>query len=597
MIALLPVRGAHAQVKDGPSAASGDGGLQTSPDGGVTSGAAAVPSAPEGGAATPVAPIAPPNVLVPSPVPGPVVAPPEVRTQPPLPAAPPVRRRKPLQITVGLPPTAQDLGSEADIVSTADIESVAADYEQVRGWTFGMKGYIRAPMRIGIGPKNNGDPGLELHTPPRMVGLSSGDWTYIAIAPNPDASLYTTLSNPFISATIILASNTFSGTGFRDLDQQGGLSQAYLTLKFPDAFGSHGGLAWMVGAFSNRYGTAGPYQTSSGYYSTYLFGRTHVVGSNLTADLDLTDHWEIIGEWGFGAKMELIPFIIPGPNTLPDQPPKAAYLPGQQHSPEGSNFLHHAHVGLRYDQWLKLGAHWITSWTPTDNAPPAAMVGEGRITVWGGDIHLDSDKYGSAYIGYSHLNGNNLLVVADANQVLYSGTGDALKYNYFGDKDRFTSVVASNDYGTLDSINFQYIGRLKPLIGFAPGRRDLTLALYAMWNHARSPIRNPADTTEVNIDTKMLKFGGELEFAAFRYLSLSFRYDRVQPDLSTTLSMYQALSPRLILHSNWKSKEFIIVNYTRFILGPAAYPGSPYTAGNYTQSDPNLVMVSAVMSF
>ena len=46
---------------------------------------------------------------------------------------------------------------------------------------------------------------------------------------------------------------------------------------------------WTMGGFSNRYGNAGPRQQSSGYYQTQLFGRTHVLGEALTADIQLGD--------------------------------------------------------------------------------------------------------------------------------------------------------------------------------------------------------------------------------------------------------------------------------------------------------------------
>src|SRR5262249_4103319 len=154
-----------------------------------------------------------------------------------------------------------------------------------------------------------------------------------------------------------LASSAFLDTGYPNLDQIGGISQAYLTLKFPTAFGVWGGLAWTVGSFSNRYGNAGPNQTSSGYYATYLFGRTHVMGEDLTADVDLNDDVELVLEHGLGAKIDVTPLL----GTYAFQP---SYFPGQGHAAHGSNFLHHAHAGILVNRWLQFGAHYLTSWTP-----------------------------------------------------------------------------------------------------------------------------------------------------------------------------------------------------------------------------------------
>jgi hypothetical protein len=115
-------------------------------------------------------------------------------------------------------------------------------------------------------------------------------------------------------------------------------------MKAPDLFAGRGGLAWTVGSFSNRYGTAGPEQQSSGYYGTYLFGRTHVAGESLTADIDLNDKMELILEHGFGAKLEVVPWINPGA-TVPG--PMAPYLPDQGPVPQGSTYVHHAHAALQ----------------------------------------------------------------------------------------------------------------------------------------------------------------------------------------------------------------------------------------------------------
>ena len=159
---------------------------------------------------------------------------------------------------------------------------------------------------------------------------------------------------------MILAASTLYDSGYKDLDQMGGFSQAYVTLKAPNLFGNAGGIAWTVGSFSNRYGTAGPNQNSSGYYGTYLFGRTHVSGEALTADIDFSPDVELILEHGVGAKLEVVPFI-----PISKNPPIAPYLPDQQPVPQGSNYVHHAHAALVINDTLRIAGHYMTSWTPT----------------------------------------------------------------------------------------------------------------------------------------------------------------------------------------------------------------------------------------
>src|SRR6185503_3578456 len=139
----------------------------------------------------------------------------------------------------------------------------------------------------------------------------------------------------------------------------------YLTMKFNEMFGDRGGLALTAGAFSNRYGLAGPKQQSSGYYNTYLFGRTRVAGINATADIDLTDHMELMLEAGLGAKIEVIPWL-----KQPAGP--APYLPEQGPTPQGSNFVWQFHPALFVDEWLKVLGYYMTATTENDNWGTAA---------------------------------------------------------------------------------------------------------------------------------------------------------------------------------------------------------------------------------
>jgi hypothetical protein len=563
-------------------------------DGGAGA-AAASAAAPAGDGGAPVEVVEPPPIPMPMPVPPPSTG---AATAPSLPLPPPPPapgRSKPLRLTVGIPPTASDLGSEADMVSTTGLEDEASITAKLNNWTLGMKGYVRAPMRIGMGPRVDGDHENELHSPPRIVGLGSGDWNYIALAPNPTASLYVRAGNPVVTANVIFNANTYYDSGYKDLDQMGGISQAYLTLKFPRAFGSVGGLAWTVGSFSNRYGNAGANETSSGYYGTYLFGRTHTAGEALTADFDLTDHVELVLEHGIGAKLEVIPFIATDPGTGIG-PPKNDFIPGQGSVPQGSNYLHHAHLGLFVDNWFRFGAHYLTSWSPDDTSQVKGVVPpESRLTAVGADIHVDDSTAGHGYLGYSHIRGDNLLPLADAIQVIHGSNGKGFKEDYFGPKDRDTNITATNDSGTVDTVLWQYLLHLAPLLGEAMPMHDITMSFYGMYNHVRSPITKPSDANQHDINLDKLKFGAEIELALLKFMALGFRYDRVQPDLTDKSTLYSALSPRLIFHSNWRSKEYIIVDYTHFLLGPKAYPGSPYTT--YTKSDPDMIVVTAIMSF
>src|SRR5205085_286196 len=97
----------------------------------------------------PPAPEAVPSLEPPPPLP-------EMPTLPDAPA-PPARRMKSLRISTGAAPTAVDLGSEVAINEVGRGESYSPEEtaDQVnKGWWYSLKGYVRVPMRLSLGPKD-----------------------------------------------------------------------------------------------------------------------------------------------------------------------------------------------------------------------------------------------------------------------------------------------------------------------------------------------------------------------------------------------------------------------------------------------------------
>src|SRR6185295_18801394 len=205
---------------------------------------------------------------------------------------------------------------------------------------------------------------------PRVPGASYITWEYTNTVPGPWAQLNFSFGNSRAMMTVIVDSYGQTSAGYRQLQGQQGIDQAFVTLNFPEAFGDRGGLVWNIGSFQNRYGTAGKYD--GGMYETYLFGRTHVAGETLTANIEVAPEWGLTLEQGIGAKIEVVPFtnnqlfqIFKGSsggncynvtdfnqkctdnngwgfqNYLSDR--DAEYLPYAGPVPQGSTFLAHGH--------------------------------------------------------------------------------------------------------------------------------------------------------------------------------------------------------------------------------------------------------------
>lgn len=569
----------------------------------------AAPAAAAADAQPPLPPPPPPEGTPPPPAEAPPVMIPIAPTPPEPPKKVPVeKRKKELETTVGMDPVQHDIGPEADILGTVDL---GVPRLKTKGWKYAMHGFFRAPLRLGIGPRGDGQAGLQWHSPAHIPGLDVTDWRYTGLTPNPGGSLYLNVGNPNVSANVIITTDTLNDSSYDNLVKIGGVAQAYATVKWPDLFGRAGGIAATIGAFSNRYGVAGPKQESTGYYGTYLFGRTHVAGEAVTADVDLNEHWRLVFEQGFGAKLEVVPYIAYDHSP---PPPLAPYLPVQGPVPQGSTFLHHEHLSLLLDDWLQISGHYLYSFTPDDLAASTGAIAgvrsqPGHMQVYGGEVHIDTAK-ANGYIGYSHIDAVGLFPLAGAIEVLHGADGLGFKENYFGPIDPLVNhyqmmpTAARGDSGKVDTVLFQATAHLSPFLGRPRNAADVALGLFGMYNHINSP----------TLSQDRLKFGADLNVTPTSFMALAVRFDRVMPDGPHSEVAYSAISPRVIFHTNWLSREYVIVSYSRYVYGSGyGYSTEPgkisYTSltapvTSYTQvmtfqapPDSNLFVVSSAISF
>ncbi len=153
-----------------------------------------------------------------------------------------------------------------------------------------------------------GNAGTQLRTPPLVPDANYIDWRYTNSLVAPWTELNFHYGNDRVKATVQIASYNLTDSGYRRLESNLGINEAFLTMTWPEFISENGRLTLIAGAFTNRYGAAGRYD--AGKYETYLFGRTHIAGETLTFDYDWND-WTFEVEEGFGGKLEPIPFYGP----------------------------------------------------------------------------------------------------------------------------------------------------------------------------------------------------------------------------------------------------------------------------------------------
>jgi len=299
---------------------------------------------------------------------------------------------------------------------------------------------------------------------------------------------------------------------------------------------------------------------------------------------------------------------------------RAPYVPDQGLTPQGSNFLHHYHAALLANRWLRVAGHFLHSWSPNDNLypPPQGEAEPASMMVYGGEVHLDHPIAGNGYFGYSRVNAQDIMPLGDAIQVIHGSTGAVFKENYFGAQPLVYNEGAIrtpvgpdsffDDTGTVDTLLFQYIFRLAPIVGKKRADLDLSLAAFGMYNHIVAPKRLLGDQVvpKYTLEQDRIKFGGELMYGPLRWLSAGVRFDRVMPDGGKAEVAYSALSPRVVLHSNWLSREYIVLNYTRYFFGNDNYqPSPPYKQpkppappyDNIVHADENVLSLTAMIAF
>jgi hypothetical protein len=444
--------------------------------------------------------------------------------------------------------------------------------EDESGYSLSFHGYLRLPLRVGIGSGKSFGPGvdngLKLHSPPQIPDGAYTDWRYTNVSGGPWTELWLQYGNGTVAANVVLAAYDISDASYRDLLSQLGINQAFISFDLPRLLGDSGGVYWNVGAFSNRYGMAGEYD--AGKYDTYLFGATHVAGETASAFYRLTPELTLLADHGIGAKLQVAP-QVPGL--------EAPYLPYPGDLQQGSTFSHHGHIGLGIGKTLTVAAHVLTEWT--DDARLSDEE-DGRITNVGLDAKLVESKWGDGYLGVSRIISDNPLRVAGAFEALHSFEGWNLRDNYFGETATGT--------GTIDTIFAQHVFSLER---FKRGAEDfwgqgpdVVVSAFAMYNRVRSD--DPAFTGARN----KLKLGGEATWTPRKWFGVDFRYDLVRPNTSDSRQTFHVFSPSIILRTSFASNEQVMIGYSGYLNGDRVAPGYPHET---LAPDKHLLRLSASM--
>jgi len=433
-------------------------------------------------------------------------------------------------------------------------------------------GYLLLPMRLGV--MNRVDPTPDqsqytLHSPP-LIPQNLRRFNYTGVVPDPWVQLNFSYGNANVSGTAIIAAKaTADGNNFYNPAEQLGVSDAFLTvnvgrmLKFPGN-GANGGsniiirnkdnaapppssvkAAWLevkVGAMTGRYGAMGAFD--AGRYGTALMFRTNSIGLSALSGMQVGSTAFVL-EGGFGGQVARPPRGVQ-PEAWNDFATDKV----------GASFVGQIHAGLVQSNLVHVGLHYATAWSQDDQIP-SGLVPDGRISTLGVDARLTAGRFGHLYAGVAKTGASKAGSVAGVIEILNARGGPELIKEYLGPK--------SNGNGGLLVFGAQYdlsISRLvydRQFQGLSP---DLLLSVFGV------AAKVDSDDKSAGYDgTTKIKAGAQATYNLASWLSVGARFDHVRPNSSDDTTAFNIISPRVMFHTDWQSRDEIALQFSHFMYG------------------------------
>jgi hypothetical protein len=442
-------------------------------------------------------------------------------------------------------------------VPPAEIHLPPVGQSTTDDYMFDYHGYFRAPLLLSAGQRKNvldGQSKTTFHVPAAVPDATIGSWLYSNNVAPAWANALFSYGNKTVTGTIGIAAFNFTSSqdsGQSSQSTQVSLGPVYLHFNLPGLLGKKTRVDWDVGAFGNRYGMAGKFDY--GAYGMFLMGATGAIGETLGIEADV-DPVTFRLEHGIGGNY---------------------YVDNKY----GTTLLHHVHAFMGYQQYLKIGAHYMTSWSTDDRAPATPTSPDGRLSVMGADMRFNGGILGEVYFGMAQAKADHAIWVGPVIYSVNALGGLGMRDNFFG--------PGNDGTGTVTSILFQYDYSFVTLARYLAhypksywtDGPDLKLSIFGTMSSV-STIPDP--DPQKNYDgVKKTKVGGELMYSPLSFLSLGARYDRVMPTSKHTDQSFSVVSPKAIVHTNFFSHDAVIIQYSRYMYG-SHYPRMA-SAGSYSR--------------
>jgi hypothetical protein len=223
-------------------------------------------------------------------------------------------------------------------------------------------------------------------------------------------------------------------------------------------------------------------------------------------------------------------------------------------------------------------------WTADDRSN-MGDIPDGKMNIVGGDLRLTLGRYGHFYFGASYVDAKYTRSIGRIVEVLNTRGGAGLMRNYFGPNSEGTGklLIMGGQYD-LSIARAIYGERFR---GMSP---DIFFSVFGQRVSVTSD-----DQDYDGVDKQ--KFGAEVTYNFSRWLAASFRFDAIAQDLKDIDESSTVLTPRLIFHSNWQSRDQVVLQYQKWINGSQVYvrTGTPPVYDPLINPDQDVVSLSASM--
>lgn len=420
-----------------------------------------------------------------------------------------------------------------------------------------------------------------LHSPP-LIPQEETRFEFTGVVPTPWIQLNFSYGNKTVYGTAVIAAREATdASGIFDATKQLGVSSAYLNVNLSETFKTP--FEIKVGALTSRYGAMGQYD--AGRYGTPLIAKTSTVGVTTTVGLDLGKGFQVVLEQGIGTSVGR-----PGSGLLAEGWNDFGYT-GAQGTPSeggpagvGSTLVNHLHAVVGYNDVAQLGLHYLQAWTQDEQVTPLDTP-DGSMGVLAADLQLSMGAAGRLFIGAAKTDAENAAVVSGSLQVLNTRGGPEFILEYLGPE--------SNGNGGLMTYGAQYdLSLARALYGdfFRGNSADVRLSLFGIATTVESDDANYDDVSK-------LKFGFEATYSMLSWFGASARFDHVEGDTSDSTKSMNIISPRLLFHTDWLSRDEISLQYSYFQYGKNVLvrTGYPPVADPGAEPDKHVFVISGTM--